>query len=560
MRRFGRTWCWRVAAIVSATVAVLGLAVYDIPGLVGGASVSRDPFWVVLGSSASDVAALIAAFGAWTRQVWGVVLLLVVNCFWIVQTVTTLLSPQNDADVLLALVLLVVHCFVMWCCLAPGRAGFAAVGRTDSRTNEATTVCGRLVSVVLSSQRDFVLAVVLLGAQFVAVTGVTMWVWSGLARAVGENGGTGMAALVAVAAAIATLPFSSPWIIEGVHRLLDQRSPIDPSPFAALSSELHEPVDVLTAMAATIRDALDVRAVQITSYPAPGGPSANGQSAGPWSVGATATVGSPTGFSTEVPLTLAGRDHGIVRATTRKTVLRRSRKRELLGDLARQVALVVSSAVLREELEDSRERLVLAREEERRRIRRDIHDGLGPSLAAIKLQLGALRRQMKPHGPDLDRIDEISDALGDATAEIRRVVENLRPRLLDECGLVEALRNLGLVPATIALDIEAPTPMPPIPAAVEVALYRIAVEAVHNTVRHARATRCVVDLQVGPSLATLTVTDDGCATPVDVRSGVGTSAMSERAAELGGTLSIKRTPDGATIVIAALPMRSSRPP
>ncbi len=127
MRRFGRTWFWRVAAILSTIVALLGMAVYDVPGLIDGASASRDPYWLVLGSFASDVAALIAAYGAWRRQVWGVVLLLVVNLFWIVQAVTTLFDPSDNADVILASVMLVVHLFVVWCCLGPGRAGRSAV-------------------------------------------------------------------------------------------------------------------------------------------------------------------------------------------------------------------------------------------------------------------------------------------------------------------------------------------------------------------------------------------------------------------------------------------------
>jgi|GEM_PF-2919864 len=127
MRRFGRTWFWRVAAIVSTVVALLGMAIYDVPGLIDGASASGDPYWLVLGSFASDVVALVAAFGAWRRQVWGVVLLMVVNMFWIVQAVTTLFDPSNDGDVVFASVMLVVHIFVLWCCLGPGRAGRSVV-------------------------------------------------------------------------------------------------------------------------------------------------------------------------------------------------------------------------------------------------------------------------------------------------------------------------------------------------------------------------------------------------------------------------------------------------
>lgn len=121
MREIGRARLWRVAAAVSVLVAFVGLALYDVPGLIDGASASSDPYWVVLGSFASDVIALIAAYGAWRRQVWGVVLLIVVNVFWTVQAITTLFDPVNDADVVFSLVMAALHGLALWCCLSPRR-------------------------------------------------------------------------------------------------------------------------------------------------------------------------------------------------------------------------------------------------------------------------------------------------------------------------------------------------------------------------------------------------------------------------------------------------------
>lgn len=117
MGRYGRTWSWRAAAVISVVVAVSGIAFYDVPELVAGAAASRDPYWIVFGSFASDVAALIAAWGAWRRQVWGVVLLIVVNAFWTVQSTTTLFDPAGGADVAIALVTTALHLTVLWCCL-----------------------------------------------------------------------------------------------------------------------------------------------------------------------------------------------------------------------------------------------------------------------------------------------------------------------------------------------------------------------------------------------------------------------------------------------------------
>lgn len=118
MKRFGPSRLWRVAAVISIVVALVGLVAYDVPSLVDGADASRDPYWIVLGSFASDVLALVAAYGAWRRQVWGVVLLLVVNVFWTLQAVTTLLDPKDGADVVIALVMMALHVIVVWSCLA----------------------------------------------------------------------------------------------------------------------------------------------------------------------------------------------------------------------------------------------------------------------------------------------------------------------------------------------------------------------------------------------------------------------------------------------------------
>ena len=132
----------------------------------------------------------------------------------------------------------------------------------------------------------------------------------------------------------------------------------------------------------------------------------------------------------------------------------------------------------------SRTALVSAREEERLRIRRDLHDGLGPTLASLRLQLAAARRllETEPDQADVILVDVLGQ-LNETTADIRRLVYDLRPPLLDELGLVAAIRNH---PGSLhSVDVEVnPDELPPLPAAVEVALYRIATEAIHNTIRH----------------------------------------------------------------------------
>lgn len=227
----------------------------------------------------------------------------------------------------------------------------------------------------------------------------------------------------------------------------------------------------------------------------------------------------------------------------------------LLNSLARQVGITLHSAQISEALQASRERLVTAREEERRRMRRDLHDGLGPTLAALQLQLGSLRRVVDENPGEATRI--VEDMIGDvrnATAEIRRLVYDLRPPLLDELGLVAALQNLARGEPTPGLEIIAPTPMPVLPAAVEVAVYRIAGEAFHNVLKHAYATKCTIRLDVREDEACLDITDDGRGVPDGTMHGMGLHSMQERAAELGGTFAVRPVAPHGTHIEVRLPL------
>ena len=227
----------------------------------------------------------------------------------------------------------------------------------------------------------------------------------------------------------------------------------------------------------------------------------------------------------------------------------------LLLDMARQIGITLHAAQLSDALQASREQLVLAREEERRRIRRDLHDGLGPTLASLRLQLSALRRRVD-HDPDAAQlIDELRTDVRAATAEIRRLVYDLRPPMLDEFGLLGALRNLELADDGMERSVEAPDELPPLPAAVEVAVYRIAAEALHNAARHAQATRCTIGIVLNDDSLTLTVADDGRGLPAAYLPGVGHRSMHERAAELGGSVTISPAPSGGTCVSATFPLK-----
>jgi two-component system NarL family sensor kinase len=239
--------------------------------------------------------------------------------------------------------------------------------------------------------------------------------------------------------------------------------------------------------------------------------------------------------------------------------------RRLLVDLAGPVAMAASAVRLTGDLQRSRQRLVTALEEERRRLRRDLHDGLGPTLAGVTLEIGAARQLLgrDPAAADalLARLQAETKA---ATAEIRRVVYGLRPPALDELGLVGAIREEagrfaaaeqvgGTAGPGLLVSVEASEDLDGLPAAVEVAAYRIALEALTNVARHANASRCTIELTVHDGLE-LAVTDDGTGLPADYRAGVGLTSLRERAAELGGACTVASLPTGGTTVRAHLPI------
>ncbi|WP_432954521.1 sensor histidine kinase [Micromonospora haikouensis] len=231
-------------------------------------------------------------------------------------------------------------------------------------------------------------------------------------------------------------------------------------------------------------------------------------------------------------------------------------ERRLLSDVALHASVAAASARLIRDLRESRERLVMAREEERRRLRRDLHDGLGPAFAGMSMQVRAAR---KLAGTDQERLAQILDGLADdlrvCTGEVRQLVDELRPAALDR-GLESALRaecqRFDGPHLTVRLRIE--DVLPRLPAAVEVAAYRIVGEALANVARHARARSCEVAVRRGRALV-IEVSDDGVGIVGPRAGGVGLDSMRERAAELGGECEvIGREPRG-TLIRVRLPCR-----
>lgn len=231
----------------------------------------------------------------------------------------------------------------------------------------------------------------------------------------------------------------------------------------------------------------------------------------------------------------------------------------LLENFAHQAGALARSVRLTVALQHSRERMVLAQEEERRRIRHDLHDELGPSLASQTFQLDAiLERLADDPAKARQLLMSLKDQNRRLVADIRRLVYELRPPALDELGIAGAiaahtsqLERSGDV--SIQLDTK-PDPLPSLPAAVEVAAYRIAREAIINTVRHSAARTCTTTLEATDAEFVVTVQDDGVGIAAHRTPGVGLTSMRERTEELGGRFQVARAEPSGTFVRATIPL------
>lgn len=231
---------------------------------------------------------------------------------------------------------------------------------------------------------------------------------------------------------------------------------------------------------------------------------------------------------------------------------------KLLNIIAGQAGIAAHNLRLTKDLQHSRERLVTAQEEERRRLRRDLHDGVGPTLASLSQRIDTAADLINTNPKaSIQLLKELKGQVKNTVADIRRLVYALRPPVLDEFGLFSAIRE-HVAPYTgpngIEVTFDCTDPMPPLPAAVEVAAYRIALEAFTNIINHARATSCQIKLKAENDYLSLEISDNGKGISADMRAGVGLSSMRERAAELGGECEVQNIPAGGTCVKVQLPI------
>ncbi len=220
--------------------------------------------------------------------------------------------------------------------------------------------------------------------------------------------------------------------------------------------------------------------------------------------------------------------------------------------------MAAHTVLLTENLQRSRERIVTAREEERRRLSRDLHDGLGPQLVSLGFKVEAAQNVLVDDPSAVgDLLAQLKAQIKSSLGEVRRIAYDLRPPALDQLGLLPAIQehisSLEL-PGDLKIILEAPPYTPDLPAAIEVAAYRIVLEAVTNISQHAQASQAAVRLEFNHWLQ-IEVTDDGLGIPEAISPGVGISSMRERTSELGGTFTIAPRPQGGTQLLARLPLQ-----
>jgi signal transduction histidine kinase len=397
----------------------------------------------------------------------------------------------------------------------------------------------RLFGITLVVNRTIVylaLTVLLLAAYLAVVYGLT--------RLVDSSGVRGVLATGVVAVAFSPLRARLQRLVD---RLMFGRGTDPYGALADLGRRLQSPMtpeQVLPAIATNVAGALDLPYVLVRA----GRPGAEPLR--------TVEHGVPTGPTREFPLTHRGEEVGALVVGVPGGL--RGGRPALLEDLARQAGPAVSSVVLTEELHASRQRTIAALEEERSRIRRDLHDGLGPVLTGVLLKTEAARNLVEP---DPARARELMDDAGEQTRsvveEIRRLVYGLRPPSLDQLGLrtalegyVERLAEPSKRGPTLALEL--PADLPRLAPAVEVAAYRIITEALANVVRHSNAASAHARLWLEDHSLHLEVCDDG-ATERGWVPGVGLTSMRERTEQLGGGFAAAGSASGG-MVAAWLPL------
>ncbi|GIF13471.1 sensor histidine kinase [Actinoplanes teichomyceticus] len=286
--------------------------------------------------------------------------------------------------------------------------------------------------------------------------------------------------------------------------------------------------DVLHAVAGAIRSSLRLQQVTITTDDA------------------ALSVRSGTGAGgrpVSVPLRVRGREVGRLQVWPPAGERLDGRGAEVLADLSPVVAALTDLATTHHHLAQARQDVARARDEERRRLRRDLHDGLSPALSGAGLALSAAGNLLAPHR-HLPGVADAAALLTHVTADltrhgddVRTLARDLLPPMLDEGALLAALHRLRERYAAAGLTVDVVGCAATLSEDTATAIYGIVAEALHNVHRHAHARHCVVRVQATAAELEVTVIDRGIGAGA-ARPGLGTRSMRERAHGIGADLTV----------------------
>ncbi len=378
------------------------------------------------------------------------------------------------------------------------------------------------------------------GLRYVLLSVVVVAVYTTVVSVLG--GATGAPVLATAAVALVLLPLHT-WLQRLVNRWVHGEADDPGTALSRLGEQLEatgEPSEVADRLLPTVVDRL---AALLRS---------------PYAVveladGGVVRHGEPTGESERIPLTFGGARVGVLVLSAR----RRSRaERARLDRVSRQAAVAVHSVLLTREARRARQLAVVAREEERRRLRWDLHDGIAPLIAGLALQAETARDLVQTDPPATGRIlERLAPQLAAAVADVRAIVHELRPAALDELGLGGAVAELAARFDRPGTRVRVETAgIADLPAAVDLAAYRIVAEAVTNAVRHGGAASVDVTVRREADQVRVSVADDGRGLPAGIEPGVGLTSMRVRAEELGGRFEVTAPPSGGTTVTATIPL------
>jgi signal transduction histidine kinase len=519
----GRWWRWPfAAAALGITLLTLGtmLAPQAYADVAPGPSPLRAPALVPVGPAVGG-----ALFVAGTVVIW-------------VASVVRLLRARPPERQQLAWLLLVVVPLLLVAFLTPSVPGFLALGFLIPVAVAVGVLRYRLLGIETVLRRGLVygLLTAIVVAVYLVVTAV-----AGTQLDRGPLPGVVAAALVAVGltplrdrlqAAVDRLVYGDRGDpMRAVTRLGDR---------VAAAGES----DLLPAVLASVTDAVHAPGAAVLA---------------PDGAVLAAHGASLAGSNAELlPLRVGGRALGVLQMVPRGPGEPYSDgDRRLLAALAPQVAVVVRALELAEALEAERDRVVAVTRQERQRLRRDLHDGLGPSLSGVGLGLQALQdaRAADDQATADQLLARIREEVTTAVREVRRILDDLRPAVLDATRLPDAIRRHAAAVSTGPLEVSVDAAdLPILPPDVEAAAYRITQEALTNVVRHAGAHHAHVTLDTSDAALTVTVTDDGHGINSTSPGGVGLLSMRQRAQALRGMLRVDSDAHGTTVV-ATLPLR-----